>query len=234
MLIINADDLGRDALATDAAVACHARGRITSASAMVFMADSERAARLAIDARIPTGLHLNLSERFSAANVPAATRASHERLCRFFSRGRYAVVLYHPLLAPAFRDAVDAQLREFARLFGRFPAHVDGHHHLHLATNILLQRLLPEGARVRRSFTFAAGQKHALNLWYRRRVDGLLQRRHVLTDHFFSLSHHLSHEAMAELAALATQADVEVMTHPAWPREYDFLMSDEFAAALAR
>ena len=44
MLIINADDWGRSVAETNAALRCYEEARITSASAMVFMADSERAA----------------------------------------------------------------------------------------------------------------------------------------------------------------------------------------------
>jgi hypothetical protein len=47
MLIVNADDLGRSKAETNAAMACYAKGRITSTSAMVFMTDSERASEVA-------------------------------------------------------------------------------------------------------------------------------------------------------------------------------------------
>ena len=50
MLIINADALGRSKAETDAVILCHANGRITSTSAMVFMTDSERASE-ALQAR---------------------------------------------------------------------------------------------------------------------------------------------------------------------------------------
>jgi predicted glycoside hydrolase/deacetylase ChbG (UPF0249 family) len=49
MLIINADDWGRSVAETDAALRCYREGRITSVNAMVFMQDSERAARLTKD-----------------------------------------------------------------------------------------------------------------------------------------------------------------------------------------
>ena len=51
MLIINADDFGRSVGETNAALECYIAGRITSVSAMVFMADSERAAELALSRR---------------------------------------------------------------------------------------------------------------------------------------------------------------------------------------
>ncbi len=62
MLIVNADDLGRSKAATDAAMVCYAKGRITSTSAMVFMMDSERAAEAASGAGLDVGLHVNFSE----------------------------------------------------------------------------------------------------------------------------------------------------------------------------
>jgi len=231
MLIVNADDLGRRREDTDCALACHARGRIDSASAMVHMADSERAAGLARAARLPVGLHLNLSEPFTA-DVDPDLRASHARVCRFLRSSKYALLLYQPFLAADFARVVEAQFAEFRRLYGREPAHVDGHQHMHLCTNVLLQRLLPAGARVRRSFSFTRGQKSALNRWYRARVDRTLARRHRLVDEFFSLTQQLKAGRLDTVAAHACEGDVELMAHPAWPHEYDYLMGDAFATLL--
>jgi predicted glycoside hydrolase/deacetylase ChbG (UPF0249 family) len=50
---------------TDAAFKCYRGGRITSVSAMVFMQDSERAAKLANNSDLDVGLHLNFSEEFT-------------------------------------------------------------------------------------------------------------------------------------------------------------------------
>ena len=55
MLIINADDWGRDRTATDTALGCHKNGRISSVTGMVFMADSQRAAELANSAGLDVG-----------------------------------------------------------------------------------------------------------------------------------------------------------------------------------
>ena len=84
MLIVNADDLGRTKAATDAAIECYAKGRITSTSAMVFMADSERAAAVAANTGIGIGLHVNFSEQFSSPNVPEKLCAAHRRIRRFW------------------------------------------------------------------------------------------------------------------------------------------------------
>jgi predicted glycoside hydrolase/deacetylase ChbG (UPF0249 family) len=228
MLLVNADDYGRNREATDRILECLGHRRVNAASAMVFMEDSERAACVARAARHALGLHLNFSESFTAAMVPAAIRQDHERIRRFVLKSKYALVLFHPGLAGAFRRVFAAQLHEFRRLYGTAPTHFDGHQHYHLATNVLVQRLLPLGTRVRRSFSFREGEKSALNLWYRRMVDASLCKRHVLTDFFFSAEQHLSVERMERVVMLARTANVELMVHPEIARERDFLLGKEF------
>src|SRR5262245_48643633 len=121
MLIINADDLGRRKTTTDAALSCYAQRRITSTSAMVFMEDSERAAELALGSGIDVGLHVNLSERFSAGSVSVRLREYHAQICRFLTANKYTLLLYHPGLAGQFRYVFEAQYAEFLRLYGRAP-----------------------------------------------------------------------------------------------------------------
>ena len=53
LVIINADVLGLDVATTDAILDCFRADRITSASAMVWMSDSQRAASLAEECEIP-------------------------------------------------------------------------------------------------------------------------------------------------------------------------------------
>jgi predicted glycoside hydrolase/deacetylase ChbG (UPF0249 family) len=198
---------------------------------MVYMADSERAAELAHAQGLPVGLHLNLYEPFSGLTGPRL-RLSQERVCRFLHSHKYALLLYHPLLVGDFARVVEAQLAEFRRLYGREPEHIDGHHHMHLCTNVLRQGLLPEGVRVRRSFSFAQGEKSLLNRRYRAWVDRRLGEHHRLVDHFFSLSQLLDGARLHAVTTLGLDSDVELMTHPAWSHEYKYLMGDAFAAVL--
>jgi len=234
MLIVNADDLGRLKPATDRALFCFARKRITSTSAMVFMEDSERAAQLALASGIDVGLHINLSESFTADSVPQSLRGYHDRIRRFLKLGKYSLLLYHPFLKTAFRYVYDAQHAEFLRLYHREPSHLDGHQHLHLASNMLMQHILPEGTKVRRSFSFRPGEKSFANRWYRAAVDRYLARRHRMTDYFFALAHHLTLSSLQPIVALADAANVELMTHPQVPGEYDFLLSDAYAEAVSQ
>ena len=103
MLIINADDWGRSVAETDAALRCYTERRITSVSAMVFMHDSERAARLTKDYELDdVGLHLNFSEEFTGKSCSETLKESQGRIIRFLKRGKYAQLLYNPFLRKTF------------------------------------------------------------------------------------------------------------------------------------
>jgi chitin disaccharide deacetylase len=232
MLIINADDYGRSRAETDAAVACFEAGRITSATAMVFMDDSERAAEIAGSVAMDVGLHLNLSQIFTGSRVSPRLRESHERVVRFLTRNPYSVLLYNPALRRPFRHVYEAQLQEFTRLYGRRPSHLDGHQHRHLCANVLIDGIIPRNERVRRNFSFWPGEKSALNRSYRSLIDRFLARRYTVTDFFFSLNQCLQADRVSRVFDLSHRATVELMTHPLNSGEYDYLMSDTYAGAL--
>jgi hypothetical protein len=226
-LIINADDWGRDRENTDRIRECFLRRVVSSASAMVFMEDSERAASLAREGGIDAGLHLNFTSPFSAANCPARLLERQRELSRHLMRHRLAQVLHHPGLSRSFEYVVSAQLDEFQRLYGAAPNRLDGHHHMHLCANVLLGRLLPAGTIVRRNFSFQLGEKGLLNRFYRRGVDRLLARRHRLVDFLFSLQPLDPPARLQRILALANDSVVEVETHPVNPEEYRFLAGGE-------
>jgi hypothetical protein len=235
MLIINADDWGGWAAATDTALASYRKGRISRVSAMVFMEDSERAAALAREADMDVGLHLNFSQRFT--NETRAHRQvaeSHRSVVRFLRSSKYALLLYNPLLRKQFREVFQAQVDEFVQLYGKPPSHYDGHQHMHLSSNVLMGHLLPDGARVRRSFSFFPGEKSVINRAYRRWVDRRLAARHRLTDYFCSLSQQEKWGRFDRVTSLARTAMVELMVHPERREESDYLTSGEFGAILSQ
>jgi len=228
LLIINADDWGRDRQNTDRALECILCGAVSSVSAMVFMEDSERAAAIARERGIDVGLHLNLTSAFSAPEVPASLQEHQERISRHLRRSRFAPVVFHPGLVRRFEYVVSAQLAEYERLYGIAPARLDGHHHMHLCANVVYAGLLPAATVVRRNFSFKPGEKHALNLYYRRLIDRVLARRHVLTDFFFSLSPLRPSDRFDAIVSVArSKRTVEVETHPVKPDEYQFLAGGE-------
>ena len=233
MLIVNADDWGRNKEATDSALVCVRNKRVSSTSAMVFMEDSERAAKLAKDYDIDVGLHLNLTEDFTHPNVSPALREAHSQVARFLRCNKYALVIYHPFLRKQFALLYHAQMDEFDRLYGKAPSHVDGHQHMHLATNMLLDQVIPLGTKVRRNFSFALGEKGVIQRSYRQLVDNYLRPRYRTTDYFFALDHYLPPQRMQHPLGLAKKYSVEVMTHPERSREYEALMSEEFARVVS-
>src|SRR5258708_33905932 len=154
LLIVNADDWGRDSTTTRKIFECRRAGTISSVSAMVFMADSEEAAALARETGIDAGLHLNFTLAFSSSSCPAKLQERQGALSAYLSRHSLAQVVYHPGLARSFEYVVNAQLDEYARLYGAAPRRIDGHHHMHLSANVQFNRLLPPGTLVRRNYSF--------------------------------------------------------------------------------
>ena len=232
MLIINADDWGRTVAETDAALACQRLGRVTSVSAMVFMDDSVRAAELAREHGVDVGLHLNLSQRYTHPTVSSVAEAQ-DKVVRFMTKSKYALLLYQPTLRRHFREVYRAQVEEFTHLYGKPPSHVDGHQHRHLCANMLIDPIIPRGEKVRRNFSFWPGEKSSLNRVYRGLVDKWLARSYRLTDFFFSLSQCLKANRLTRVAELAKLANVELMTHPIHAEEYDYLVSVKYSELLA-
>lgn len=222
MLIINADDWGRTAPETQAALTCFEAGGLQSVSAMMFMEDSERSAKVAKEVGIDVGLHLNLNQSFTH-NRSTALAKSHQRIVRFMSLSKYAQLLYHPGLHSALSDVYHAQMEEFVRLYGRTPSHIDGHQHRHLCTNMLLHGIIPSGEIVRRTFSYTPSENGRVDWMYRRLIDRLLVRRYRLTDYFFSLSRCLKTNTIARIYELAKSATVELMAHPVIPLERAYL-----------
>jgi chitin disaccharide deacetylase len=233
VLIVNADDWGRDYENTERALECIGRGTVSSVSAMVFMKDSERAAAIACEQGIDAGLHLNFTTMFSEPGTPARLIAHQERVSRYLGRHRFAQVVFHPGLASSFEYLVAAQRNEFCRLYGREPTRLDGHHHMHLCSNVLLGGLLPSGTQVRRNFSFQLGEKSFGNRLYRHVVDRILARRHRLVDFFFSLPPLDRPGRLQRIFSLAKEFTIELETHPVCQEEYSFLIGEEIRGLTA-
>ena len=188
MIIVNADDWGRSPKETEAALDCYRAGRLTSVTAMVFMADSERAADIALSNNIPVGLHINLNEPFTGKISSEYIRSAQRRIAGFLNKNKYMQLLHNPFLARPIRDVFNAQLEEFCRLYRKSPSHFDGHQHMHLCTSMLIVAPIPRGEKIRRSFSFEGGEKSLVNRSYRACVNRRIRSRYRLTDYFFALS----------------------------------------------
>jgi hypothetical protein len=227
LLILNADDWGRDPLTTNKILECSVHGAVSSVSAMVFMEDSERAGDLARQRGIEAGLHLNFTTPFSSTSCPAGLLEHQQQVARYLLRHRLTQVVFHPGLIRSFEYLVTAQLDEFRRIYGKDPERLDGHHHMHLCANVLLQRLLPSGTIVRRNFSFERGEKSVWNRLYRSVVDRSLARRHMLVDCFFSLPPLEPPERLQRIYLLAHRFVVELEAHPINPEEFRYLTGGE-------
>lgn len=201
---------------------------------MVFMEDSERAAELAKETVLDVGLHLNFSEGFTGTQYCEKLACYHNRIRGFLRRSKYAQLVYNPWLRRAFSYSYEAQAAEFERLFGKLPSHLDGHHHMHLCANVILSKIIPDGVKMRRNFSFWPGEKSRFNRAYRTLVDRWLARRYQLTDYFFDLTQSIQDKKMDRLMALAQSSKVELMAHPILGLESEYLMSDHFHVMLQR
>jgi len=196
----------------------------------VFMKDSERAAQLALEAGVDTGLHLNLTTPFSAPGCPASLSRHHGKIVRYLTRHRFGQAIYHPGLRRSFEYVVSAQLDEYRHLYREAPRRVDGHHHMHLCANVLLGGLLPGGTVARRNYLFLPGQKSSFNRLYRKMTDRILARRHRLADFFFSLPPLEPAGRVERIFSLAREFVVEVEAHPENITDYRFLAKGEIFA----
>lgn len=227
VVIINADDWGRDREVTERTLECLLQGVVSSVSAMVFMEDSERAAELANQHGVDAGLHLNLTTAFSGLGCNPRLKEQQQKVTCFLRASRLCPAIYNPGLAGSFEYVVKAQLDEYERLYRRPPSRVDGHHHMHLCANVQVQELLPPGTILRRNFSFTQGEKGAINRFYRHWRDRRLAKRHRVTDFFFSLPPMDTPGRLERIFDLATRWSVEVETHPVNADEYAFLTGGE-------
>ncbi len=130
MLIINADDLGVNTQRTHGIFQCFEFGIVTSATLLPNATDSDRAGKQAREKKLPTGLHLNLTEEY-----PLSKAEGIESLLE--GNGMF-------LVGDRMRKALDqgevkkehlereirAQMEWFFDTVGA-PTHVDSHHHIH-------------------------------------------------------------------------------------------------------
>jgi predicted glycoside hydrolase/deacetylase ChbG (UPF0249 family) len=232
MLIITADDYGKTRCATDNILKCFSSKRITSAGAMVFMEDSERAASLAFSNSLEVGLHINFTLPFSAYNITANLHEHQNRIVSYLAKHKVSQVIYNPFLTDSFNFVFLSQKEEFIRLYGRFPDFYSGHHHMHLCANALVSKLLPSGARVRRTFTFDRGEKNLFNRLYRIVLDIYVSKRFISTDCFFSIAPAHNYERLKNIVKRAFKENIEIEVHLENAEEIEFLLSDQYRRLL--
>lgn len=235
LVIVNADDWGLSDAVSDAILGCYEARAITSVSAMVWMSDSERAASVARERGLPSGLHLNLDGAFADESVSQSVRRAQERVTPWFAcPSRHHIGSYNA--SRAFRRSLDTtiegQLEEFRFRYGREPTHIDGHHHVHLAWNVLTSKAIPDGVAMRTTRRIGTAPLPARTL--RSVRERWLRHRFRTTDHFYDLRWlgltngrpgHIS-PGLVSTFGLRT---VEVMAHPVADEEFELLCSYEWS-----
>jgi predicted glycoside hydrolase/deacetylase ChbG (UPF0249 family) len=234
LLIVNADDWGGHEWATDRIAECFAAGRITSASAMVYMEDSDRAAALARKRRLPRGLHLNVTQELSDPAAPAAIAQRQALVAtRFWGAGRRTRLSFDPRLAPPVKRCVEDQLLRFFELYGHAPDHLDGHNHAHLSPTVLLG--VPRTLPVRGAQSPTPGEERTLGALLRAVRRRAIAMRHGTTDFCFDIERlhpALGGSRLDAALALCLKHTVELVVHPDRGAQFELLMSDEWAQLL--
>jgi predicted glycoside hydrolase/deacetylase ChbG (UPF0249 family) len=233
LLIINADDWGGESSATDAILASFEAGGVSSTTAMVHMADSRRAAEIAIRHGFPVGLHLNLTLPFDEPTTPAPARQRQARVVELVA-GTRAHWSWRPGSEPLIRRCVADQLTEFERLYGRAPTHLDGHNHVHLSPNVLLAGILTSELPVRRAQNWPPRTSLPGHLASAARAAWTARFR--TTDVFTSIRAvhpRFGGKGFEELLERSRAISVEIMTHPQWHDELELLSSPEWRPALS-
>jgi len=236
LLIVNADDLGLDRTNTDAILDCFRAGAVSSATALVWMKDSDRAAEVARTAGLPVGLHLNLIEPFSATEVPESVAATQRRVVERLRRSTVGAQMYHPAWSADFDRCISDQLSRFHELYGREPTHVDGHQHMHLVPNALLARALGPVRRYRRPVNRRPTESRAHKRAFNAALARAMRPRFVTTERCFSiraLDPGLAGSRPTLELALARDHSVEVMVHPGWEDERTVLLAPDWGDRLA-
>jgi predicted glycoside hydrolase/deacetylase ChbG (UPF0249 family) len=223
MLIINADDFGKNHFVTNRILFCFMKKLISSVSAMVFMKDSERASELAKGHGLDVGLHLNLTQSFSQEINNFRLHEMHEQILKFLLKNRYIHLIYNPFLKKQFEYVYQAQLEEFQRLYDFLPSHINGHHHMHLCSNMLFGEIIPEGQKVRRNFTYDRGEKILFNRLYRKYMDEFLRKKYIITDSLFSLPEVIKFKKIEKIIELSKSSVVELETHPEEEADFNWL-----------
>jgi predicted glycoside hydrolase/deacetylase ChbG (UPF0249 family) len=244
LLIVNADDWGYDDPTTDAILATFLAGRITSATGMVYMAGSERAAALASEHGVPLGLHINLTEPFSDPATPPDVRARQQRMIERLGKtsglppelpGTSNLMrwIYDPRLQRDVDRAIADQLRRYEEIYATPPTHFDGHTHVDLCPNVFLSRSIPRGAKLRNTLDRFPVERSAGGV-LRDLRQAVRSRRFASTRYLLHLTHlRLDPANLDPRLDLARRVPVEVMGHPGFAAEREILMSDEFGKAIA-
>ncbi|MEK7504295.1 MAG: ChbG/HpnK family deacetylase [Patescibacteria group bacterium] len=125
-LIVNADDFGRTHGINLGILECFKNGIVTSATVMINMPFAQEAIQIAIENKIPLGLHLNITggEMYlTGTNYLFGDKGKVKEAYK--NKGSFSVQDMTLII-----KEYEAQIAEFFRLAKKMPTHLDHHHNL--------------------------------------------------------------------------------------------------------
>jgi predicted glycoside hydrolase/deacetylase ChbG (UPF0249 family) len=194
-----------------------ARGRINATSVMVLAPGFHRAEANALDMlntsepRVSIGLHLTLTAPFRP--LGESFRPTHDGA--FLPLLKMGVGSFLRRLDPAaLVEEIAAQLRQFVELFGRAPAFIDGHQHVHLFPQV-------------RDAVLKVAQENAPSAWLRQ--SGSASSLFEITRNRKGLPLDLMSWSFRRRAAA-----LGVKTNPGFAGAYEFRDDVDFATLFPR
>ncbi len=130
-LIVNADDLGMNSARSHGIFKAFEEGIVRSATLIPNGSHSDVAAKWARERRLPTGLHLTLTEG-PPLSAPEDVASIMNADGNFYTRDELKRLLAEDLVDPVHVEReIRTQMEWFYDHHGA-PTHVDGHHHIHV------------------------------------------------------------------------------------------------------
>lgn len=156
-LVLCADDFGRSPAIDDAILRLAGSGVLTAVTAMVGEPHVREAAPALLEIEeCEIGLHLTLTDALAphadAALAPGGVLPHCDRLAKMTLAGTAPLA--------AIGQEIDRQFAAFAAIFGRPPAFVDGHQHVHVLPGI-------------RQLVLRATKQYSPGAWVRSCEDGI-------------------------------------------------------------
>jgi len=116
-LIVNAYDFGYTSGVNDGIIKAHSEGIVTSTSLMVYGKAAKTASKLSKFPKLSVGLHFQITSKkleSDICNGRSLSLQTTEKINKEFIK----------------------QLKDFKKITGKNPTHLDSHHHIHMSPNV--------------------------------------------------------------------------------------------------
>lgn len=187
-LIINADDFGLTAGVNEGIIESFKNGVVTSTTLMVNQPNRDEAIALAKDnPKLGVGLHLTFDKGKALSGVSSLTD-EHGNLKNIVK------LLEQDTKEEDFYKEIITQYKEFKKLMGKEPTHIDSHHHIHIRN--------PKAFLAMKNFCTAKNIKYRSNENFINRFYGP------------AISEELFIQLIEEKKKENRHSILEIMTHP--------------------